>query len=192
MTQQTDQNTGNPPANSGAAPAVPAESEFTKLLNEFEKSTANQPVATLLKELQPVVEYARDELSAKAEARVEGDLKDAVTYLKDDDQAKTIPDKFVQGYLRQFSVDNPEVAQAWENRRTNPNEWKAKLKDAKNAFLEEVKGLPANTVRTELEVAAASVRNQSTAPGQPEKYTAQQMMNMPERQWRELTGQPLR
>lgn len=190
MTQQTDQITVNTPATSGAETAAPAESEFDKLIKEFDNSPANKATANLLKSLQPVIQVATDELASKETARINSDLNAAVAVLKDDEAAKAVPDRLAKGFLRDYSVDHPEVALAWENRAKDPSAWKSKLAEARKAFVEEIKALPANTVRTEVEAAAAAVRNVSTAETQADSKTPADMMNMSDREWRKYAGIP--
>lgn len=200
MTDQTDKSM----ASNGAAPAsAPASSNadpgaaFDAVLKDFEaktKESASQPVtldhlSRLTKGIQPVVEFVNLERQAKLDARIDADLNTSI-----DDIAKSYPDapqaaikKIIRDALYHMVDTDDAAREGWQNRDSAPPVWngfKDKLKTEIGAILDDFKPkTETNDTRTDLDRAAAAVRNVSTQPTPVPDFDPVKAFNMGDREW---------
>lgn len=146
-----------------------AGADLDGLLKEFE--TPNPGTASpradmsVLKAIKPVIDYVDTEMKTKAKSALDEDIKKAVGFVKEDESAKALPDKLVRGFLEGHAVEDESFARAFQNRQADPSTWQAKLADARKALAEEIKSLPGNMVKSDVEAARAAVAGRSEPVG---------------------------
>ena len=150
------------PADGGAKPPAEAgskESEFDKLLKEFDSSnTAAKPDLTeLVKGLKPVIDYADGQRQKEAKAAFENDVKSAVLYLQEADEMKKASPKLIRGFLEAKASEDAGFKAAFEDRANNPAAWNAKLEDARKEAAKEFSPMLTDDVRSDLEAAKAAI-----------------------------------
>lgn len=157
----------------GAAPraeASQAESELDKLLKGFDEGTKpekpTEPNVKLVKELEPVINFAKSRMESEQVAAYQADVEKATKFLKGLDETKDVPDRIVRGFLKDYADDDQSFANAFRSRRTDPKGWDAKLTEAQKAFAEELKALPLNRVKTDITAARAAVSGEKQ-PAEP-------------------------
>lgn len=190
MTQQTQTRTDPDPAAIAAAEGTDSpKSDFDRLLAEFSTSqaepapAASPPVSPT--DLVPVIEFAKAELTARAKAAVDNDIKAAVDFLTEPEELKGLPSRFVRGYAEAYAIENPDFGRAFNERQSNPTRFKAHLAKAREALLDDFKKLPGNMVRTDIEAAKAAVSGQSNQPAADgDMPSPEEMFNMPEHEFR--------
>jgi hypothetical protein len=187
MTTQTQQPNKSIAANAGtmgagaAASGTAGNGVVESLLQEFDAQSGSQPAPqpTLSPELAPVIEFAKAEMQSKAAARYDADVKEAVSFLKQADEAKDLPDRVALGFLHALANENEEFAKAWKDRADRPGAWKDALTKAGQEWQEEVvKKLPTSRVRTEVERAAAAVHGQTNTPARAGQKSVQELARM--------------
>ena len=77
---------------------------------------------------------------------------------------KDFPKRWMKGYLEVYAQENQSFVNAFADRNSNPQNWRAELAKAKEAFPEALKELPGNKVRSDVEAAKAAVSGTSTEP----------------------------
>lgn len=138
------------------------------LLQEFEgkkPETKSAPVNPgALRELQPVIDFAKSEMTERQNKALQDDIASAVKTVKEADEAKEIPDKLIRGLLEVRATDDPSFRNAFVNRHRDPGTWKTKLGEARNDIAAELKGLPTSTVQSDVIAARASISGQTRQP----------------------------
>lgn len=185
--------TETPSAANGGSPSRAetnsAGTDLDGLLNEFEApNPGSQPRAetTVLKAIRPVIEFAETEMRTRAKTALDSDIKSAVSFVQEDAAAKAIPPKIVRGFLEGYAADDVSFAAAFQNRQKDPDAWQKQLGKAKGAFLEEIKGLPGNTVKSDVEAARAAIAGRAEPAGETNLPSPPDMMNMSEREFKTL------
>ena len=193
MTQANASQTGNGAATAAPAPSTAEPSALDNALREFESGTAQPQALDALRAFQPVIEYAKSEMEAKQTAAETADVSSAVKSVKVDLKLDDkFPDRLVRGYLHDLANSDEAFREAWANRAKAPEVWKAKLKAGTESFAEVVKELPGNSVRTDIEAAAAAVRGTSHSPANgADEFTPTQMMQMSDRDWENYKAREL-
>lgn len=188
MTQQTDNRTnGNSPAVAGAEPDSSGQSALDKLLSEYKAGTqtpAEPASMAALKALEPVIQFAEGERQSRIKEAFDAEVKSAVDYLTESEEAKAVPARFTRGYLDAYAVENPAFKAAFETRQADPAGWKAALGKCRDAFNEDIKGLTGNKLRTEVEAARAAAAGQSTQQAAPAgAKSSQELRKMNDREF---------
>lgn len=172
-----------------------AGTDLDGLLNEFESPkpvTQPRPDISVLKAIKPVIDYVDTEMKTKAKTALDEDIKKAVSFVKEDESVKALPDKIVRGFLEGHAAEDPSFAQAFQNRQADPNTWQAKLADARKAFSEEVKGLPGNMVKSDVEAARAAVAGSRSEPVGDKQPSAVELSRMSQREfdnyWKQIAA----
>lgn len=159
-------------------------SDYKSLLQEYEAKTTPATVADLsrfAKLIEPVVGFVEEKRVGELQSQLQKDIDDSVSVVKGDlpDEWKTI----ARGHIEGLVATKDDYRNAWENRSKNPEAWKEKCTLA-NADLAKLRNPQStNDVRTDIDRAAAAVRNISTEPPrfeQPDPVTA---MRMSDRDW---------
>lgn len=194
MTTETP-NTANGGTQSRAEGGA-AGADLDGLLNEFENPNpgAAQPRAadtSVLKALKPVIDFANTEMNARAKAALDNDIKSAVSFVQEDEAAKAMPPRFVRGFLEGYAAENETFAQAFQNRQKDPATWQKQLGEARGAFLEEIKTLPGNTVKSDVEAARAAVSGRSEPVGDKSAPSAVELVAMPQRDFDALVSKQI-
>jgi hypothetical protein len=197
MTTQTQQPNKSIAANAGtmgagaAASGTAGNGVVESLLQEFDAQSGSQPAPqpTLSPELAPVIEFAKAEMQSKAAAKYDSDVKEAVSFLKQADDTKDLPDRLALGFLHALANEDKEFADAWQNRQERPGAWKDALNKANASWQEEVKKLPTSRVRTEVERAAAAVHGQTNTPARAGQKSVQELARMSLRELDEYGNQ---
>lgn len=180
-TPSTANGGGTPRAETGSAGA-----DLDGLLNEFENpNPGTQPRAetSVLKALKPVIEFANTEMESRAKTALDNDIKSAVSFVQEDEVAKAIPPKLIRGLLEGHAAEDKTFASAFQNRQADPATWQKKLGEARGAILEELKGLPGNTVKSDVEAARAAVSGRSEPVGDKTAPSPVEMMHMSQREF---------
>ena len=95
MTQTDETALDSPPAGGDDSQAQP-KSELNALLDEFKN--ANDSKSS--KELQPVIEFAKSEMTRKQQESLDGDIANAVEVIQGaDDSLKEVNPKLIQGLM---------------------------------------------------------------------------------------------
>lgn len=185
MTTDTP-NTGNG-AVTQRTEAGTAGADLDGLLKEFENpNPGNQPraaEASAFKALQPVIEFAQTEMNTRAKAALDGDIQKAVAFVKEDEAAKDIPPRWTRGFLEGYAAENQTFAQAFQNRQQDPATWQKQLGEARNEFLKEIKSLPGNTVKSDVEAARAAVSGRSEPVGDKTTPSPVELAKMPQHEF---------
>lgn len=190
MNQTADSTNANGSAN--AAPAASnADSDLNGLLAQFEQG--NAAVAKFAEFVKPLAEFVHEERNSKIQAKYDSDFKEAVSYVKQTDGLPNMPDRIVQGFMRQYASEHPDFDEAWQNRATNPEAWKRAREIVRDAFKEEVKELPTkealdalaakNAEVKDIKAAKAAVADQSTRPAPSITRNPIADMAMSDRDW---------
>lgn len=154
-----------PNGTGAASPGTAGASVVERLLQEYDTTNSgSNPQPKQTEDLQPIVEFARAEMQARAAASIEKDVKEAVAFLKQPDETKDLPDRLALGFLHALSQEDKEFSDAWANRHERPGAWRDALTKAQKEWTEEVKKIPASRVRSDVEAAAAAVQGQSHSP----------------------------
>ena len=179
-------NTETPNTANGGTPARAetgsAGADLDGLLNEFENpQPGSKPAAdtpSVVKALQPVIEFATTEMNTRAKTALDNDIKAAMSFVQEDEAAKAIPPKFVRGFLEAHAAEDETFAKAFQNRQKDPATWQKKLGEAKGSFLAELKGLPGNMVKTDVEAARAAISGRTEPVGETAMPSASELMRM--------------
>ena len=166
------------------------------LLKEFEQddkpaakpgAKAVQPAALqeLLKEFKPVAAFARGKMLEETRAGVQKDVDEAISALLEADETKGVPKRLVKGFLVDLYNEDQEFKAAFDNRTKNKSAWKGALAKAKDDLVEQVKTLPQNKVRSDVEAARAAVAGSKTNPSRESASDpdASAMFAMSDQEW---------
>lgn len=185
---------GATPASGGRAAGT---ADFDALLAEYTQGTKPEPkadVSKVLDGLKPVIEFANTELSNRHNEALKKDLNAAIEFVKEEEAAKDIPPTVVRGMLELYASEHEEFAKAFQNRSKDKATWQAQLAEARKYAVTELKGLsPSTRVASDVAAARAAVSGEaSKPPPKGDGPTPQQMLQMPEREWRALIASQLK
>lgn len=190
MSQTANQTSANTSPSGAAEATSPVSSELDALLKEFESGAQKTDVAAVLRAIAPVVEHVQEERVEKATAGIQKDIESAIAFMREPAEVKDVPTRLIRGYLDGYANENPTVKQAFDTRTANPEAWKKALGEIREAYLNDLKALPGSKVRTDVEAAVASARNQTTAPtANGNDPSPIDMMNMSDATWRQFLDQ---
>jgi hypothetical protein len=163
MTTETPKTADAAPNGAGGGSAA-GTADIDALLNSYQPGKTDKP--DVLKQLEPVITFAQTEMANRANETLQKDLKGAVDFVKDGDEAmKAMSDKVVRGLLEVHAAENESFAAAFKNKSKDPGTWQAKLAEAKTAVQAELKQLsPTARVSSDVLAARASVGSSSTPP----------------------------
>lgn len=182
-------NTETPNTANGGTPSRTetgsAGTDLDGLLREFDTPNPGpKPDTThVVKALQPVIEFAQTEMNTRAKAAHDGDIKKAVEFVQEEESVKAIPPKVIRGLLEVHAAENPDFAEAFKNRQTDPATWQKQLGTARTAVLGELKSLPGNAVKTDIEAARAAVAGRAEPAGDRTAPSPIELMNMSPRDY---------
>lgn len=190
------------PANNGAgtaepgaaAPAVGTSSpaaaspggDLQSLLTEYQKATPT-PITTadfskLVQAIVPVAASVQADATAKEEEAGKAFIAESVKIAR----GTNIPEgqaTLVEAYIRHRVQTDQKVFDTWENRFKNPDGWKGFLTQANGELAPLLPPQSTNDVRTDVERAAAAVRNVSTSPPNLQQPSPAEVMTMNDRDW---------
>lgn len=137
--------------------------DLDSLLKEWGDSPKPDPtVGRVLNAVKPVIDFARTEQAKRAiDEQTEG-MNSALDFMREAEDYKEFPKKWIRGYLEVYAAENTSFADAFQDRSGNPEAWKSELAKARDVFPEWVKELPGNSVRSDVEAAKAAVSGTST------------------------------
>ena len=177
-------------ANASETSTVGTDKTLDSLLDEWGNSSSASPdktgdvVGRVIKEVKPVIDFARTEAARRANEQDEKDLKSALEFMAEPDEFKEFPEFWMKSYLEGYSADNPAFVDAFAKRGENPEIWKAALNEAREKFGERIKELPGSKVRSDVEAAKAAVSGTSNEPldelEKSEQEQAAELMDMSE------------
>ena len=179
-TQQTTQTNGAA-APEGAAQPSPSGNGLAELLKEFDTADGkppSDPIARVINAFKPVADYVAEERETKVVESVKQGVKEAVDYLGEAEETKALPAFWRKAFLEEHALQNPSMTEAFNNRKSDPDAWKTALKSARDALVEQAKGLPPNTVHTDLGAAQAAVSGRSNQVLPDRLPTPLEMANM--------------
>lgn len=174
----TDESLDTTDAGAPPAEGSSAGTDLDHLLAEYEAPTPAPKPQPDLSKLQPVIDYAAQELTNKANERVQTDVKSAVEFVKEAEGGADIPDKLARGFLEAKASDDPSFKKAFENRQNDPNAWQSALSGAQSEFAEEIKGLPSNNIKSDAEAARAAVAGDVEPQGDSDELSPKEMAKM--------------
>lgn len=123
-------------ATQGAAKTSDAQEDLDTLLNEFDKGTS-QPA----EKAEPggqVDTVSRDEFNELQKTIVDQqykvDIQGVVKQIKGEVDIPYVTDEFVETYLNTEANKNPKLAQAWGNRRSDPEAFKKVIESISKTF----------------------------------------------------------
>lgn len=189
MTTQTDRTSANPSRDATGAAPTSGESELDKLLSDFKQQTPPQQAVetSIIKELAPVIKYAKGRMEDDERAAFNDDVAKAVTFVSEAEEVKGLPQRFVRGYLHDLAAEQPTFRDAFVNRRQSPEDWEKALTNARTAIAEEAKVFMGGRLRTDIEAARAAVTGQSsTAPPEKPLPSNTELENMSDRDYAAL------
>ena len=183
MTTETTQTAdGGAPAPAGGSAAGAA--NLDALLKEFDGGKPETPKPTIPDDVKPVIEWARSEMTNRQIESVQKDVKDAISFVKEDESIKDLPDKMVRGMLEAHASEDPTFKQAFENRSKDPAAWKAKLAEARTAVAKDLQPLGLGSkVSSDVLAARASISGAKPNPGDAPKMNAVDLLHMPQREY---------
>lgn len=177
MTEET-LNTTDP----GATPAedTSAGADLDNLLAQYDapKTPVAQPPD--LRQLQPVIDFATEELTNRANEKVQTAVSSAVEFVKEADGGDKISDRLARGFLEAKASDDPSFKQAFMNRQNDPTAWQNALTGAKAEFADEIGGLPGNTIKSDAEAARAAVAGDVEPDGDQDEPNPMELSQMSE------------
>lgn len=157
MTQADETTLDSPPA--GGDDSTP-KSELQTLLEEF--TSANS--AKDSKDLEPVIQFAKDEMDRKQKESLDGDIANAVDVIKGaDDSLKDVNPKLIQGLMEAYAREDKSFVKAFEQRGDNPKAWQDALVGG-SKFAADLLGDIKGGDRDDIEAAKAAVDGTSTEP----------------------------
>jgi hypothetical protein len=160
MTTETPKTADAAPNGAGGGSAA-GTADLDALLGTYQPGKTDKPDP--LKDLEPVITFAKTEMANRANEALAKDLKSAVDFVKDDEATKVISDKVVRGLLEVHAAENEAFAAAFKNKARDPGTWQAKLAEAKTAVQAELKQLsPTTRVSSDVLAARASVAGSSS------------------------------
>jgi len=102
------------------------------------------------------------------------------------EEAKDIPPRLVRGLLEGYAAENQPFADAFKNRHSDPTTWQAKLGEARGEILKDLKTLPGNTVKSDVEAARAAISGRSEPVGDQKSLSAAELMALPQHEFEAL------
>lgn len=176
--------------------AASGESELDTLLQEYQESSEStsgpkssdqpkpRPDPKLRRDLQEVVSYVQEERQTKVDEALKADVEAAVEFIGEVEELKDFPVRLRSGFLHDLAANNLDFSEAFKQRKESPDAWSKALVAARDEMIEEVKNLPGNEVRSDVEAAKAAVSGSSNeAPPPPEGPTPQKKMAMSDTAW---------
>lgn len=155
------------------------ESDLAALVRQYEQETGDGDRAALLKSLQPVVDFAKGEMSSREQAAVEEAIDQAYKFVTDDDSLKGLNKTVVRGFLEAYGVENPDFSEAFRNQKKNPGAWKSELGKGREWVKKQFEGLiKKSDMRSDLEAAKAAVAGTSTEEPEKEKVDPAKLFAM--------------
>ena len=159
MTQTDETALDSPPAGGDDSQAQP-KSELNALLDEFKN--ANDSKGS--KELQPVIEFAKSEMTRKQQESLDGDIANAVEVIQGaDDSLKEVNPKLIQGLMETYAREDKSFVEAFEKRGENPKAWQNALIEGSKFAVDLLSDLRGGD-RDDIEAAKAAVDGTSTDP----------------------------
>jgi len=183
MTENTQRVGNNPGAQTpGASP-----SELENLVQEFgDGSPDATPSAGILKDLRPVIDYARQELDRQSREKLDKTVDDTISFITSIDASKGWPKRLVRGFLEAYAIESPAFKKAFDEREQNTAGWNSALETARAAFIEDLKGVPGSSIRSDLEAATAAVRGTSNQPASTEAISAASLFAKSDREFEDF------
>lgn len=187
-------------AQTGGQAAKPGETALDQLLSQWDQQQGNGTDAagkapdtvsgtTALQALKPVVEFAQREMSERQTKQVNDDMQAAVEFISEPDDLKGLKGNVAIGMLEAFAREDPSFVKAFEQRQTNPSEWKAGLEKARDWVKDAVtdfKGGGTESVRSDVEAAKAAVQGQTTQAAETEGPNPVELFNMSDQDFEEV------
>lgn len=174
MTTETTKSTDGAP-NGAAGGSAAGTGDLDSLLSEFGAAGTpdKSPTADVLKQLEPVIKFARTELETRQTEGLKKDLQSAIGFVKEDEAIKAYPDKLVRGMLEAYAAEDESFAQAFANRAKDQAAWQAKLAEARTSLSSEFKTLNgSSTVSSDVLAARAAVTGAVSQPSGDQKHDA--------------------
>ena len=181
---------GADPSDKGAE-ASSQESDLEALLKGFDEAKPKQDTADILKKFAPVAKFAEQKMLEEQANDLKTGIESAVQFLLEPEEAKATPKRLVKGFLRDYAEDNPDFAKAFSEQKQHPRVWSRELGTARDAFLEEIKGLSKGDVRADVEAAKAAVKGSTAKAPVEDEVTPAQMFAMSDHEWRAHLNQSL-
>lgn len=154
-------------------------SDLETLIREFRGGEPKDtPSAGILKDLAPVIDYARQELGRQSKEKIDKTIDDTISFITSIDGSKGWPKRLVRGFLEAYAIESPEFKKAFDERDENAAGWNAALEKARTVFLEDLKGVPGSSVRSDVEAATAAVRGTSAQGTQSPEISATSLFAM--------------
>ena len=170
-----------------------AQPDLGTLLKEFDKATIGKTtghVDSLVKKLEPVINFASTRMAAEAADEAKNTVEAAITFMREPDELKGLPKRLVRGFLHDWASENPDFAEAFERSKKDPKAWKRHLAEAREAFREEATGLAKPQAeeaktngRDDAAAAAAAVKGASAKPPEKQELSAADLWNMSPVEW---------
>ena len=189
MAVTENQNAADDAQPGGAEAASSGESELSTLLKEYETDRTpdtkpNGDVGRVLKALQPVVDYAKDSMAKGREDAVKADLDNAFKFVTEKDELKSLTPSTVRGFLEAYSVDHPDFAKAFQDRKANPETWTEALDKGRDWLTQEFSGFSKSDERGDIEAAQAAVDGTTDqVPDAKDGLSSNQMFDMSDVAW---------
>lgn len=164
-----------------------AESDLDSLIDEYNgedgKPAPTPDVSRLLETLKPVVRHVEADMLQKRTIAQTKAVDDAVAAFKNDDAVKNIDDEIALGYMMARHDRDPVFKTAFENRLSDPGAWDKVLEGARNGLIDK---MGVNTVRSDIEAAAAAVAGVSVEQPSPEdgEPSVAEKFSMSDTEWR--------
>ena len=189
MTTAEKQNGADSPQKGAKAPSQ--DSDLETLLKGYDEAQPKLDTADILKKFEPVAKFAEKKMLEDEALELKAGIDSAVDFLLEPDEAKATPKKLVKGFLRDYAADNPEFAKAFTEQKQHPRVWSRELGSARDAFLEEIKGLSKGNDRADVEAAKAAVKGSKTQAPVEDDATPAQMFAMSDQEWKAHVAQSL-
>ena len=193
--------TDKPTDPNAAVPTAPEASaggpaNLDALLKEFdspaakpESKPASEPLG-ILKELAPVIRYAKNSLAKEEAAEIDTSIKSAVSFVKEEEALKDTSESLVRKVLNTTVAEDPKLSAAWNSRHADPAGWNAALKVAREMVKQELAPLTEKRVPSDVLAARAAISGGvSTGPADAKGPTPDQMFRMSERDWADYKRQ---
>ncbi len=179
-----EQNASDAQQQAGPESADSGKSELDSLLKEFDEKKPDVAKADVFRDLAPVAEYAKAQMEKEQRDALKVDVDAAIGFMKEPEELKEFPTKLVRGFLVDRASEDPSFETAFNERGKNPAAWNSALEKAREDFVTEVKTLPINQVRTEVEAAKATVQGSSTELASIDGPSVAEKIKMSDQRWK--------
>jgi len=188
MTEET-LNTTDSGATSAEGNSVGA--DLDTILAQYDTAPKTPAPSPDLRKLQPVIDFATEELTTRANERVQMDVKAAVEFVKQVEGGDKMTDRLTRGFLEGKASEDPAFKDAFQNRQNNPTGWQTALAGAQTEFAKEISSLPSNNIKSDAEAARAAVAGGVETPGDQQGPSPVEMGQMSEQDFEALRNRAI-